>query len=73
MGQEPQPRTLPATDSLAALLDAFAAAVEGGPAFPVAPEQMLDVVAAFEALITSIGTGWPVAVASRQERARAVG
>ena len=73
MGQEPQPRTLPATDSLAALLDAFAAAVEGGPAFPVAPEQMLDVVAAFEALIASIGAGRPVAVAARQERARAVG
>jgi predicted dehydrogenase len=73
MGQEPQPRSLPATDSLAALLDAFAAAVEGGPAFPVSPEQMLDVVAAFEALIASIGSRRPVAVAARQAPARAVG
>ena len=73
MGQEPQTRTLPANDSLAALLDQFAEAVEGGPPFPVAPEQMLDVVGAFEALVASIGAGRPVAVAERQERARAVG
>ena len=73
MGQEPQKRTLPATDSLAALLDQFAAAVEGGPPFPVAPEQMLDVVGAFEALIASIGAGRPVAGAAQQERQRAVG
>ena len=73
MGEEPQTRTLPATDSLAALLDQFAAAVGDGPPFPVAPEQMLDVVGAFEALIASIGAGRPVAVAAPQERARAVG
>ncbi len=73
IGQEPQTRTFPATDSLATLLDRFAEAVEGGPAFPVAPEQMLDVVGAFEALIASISAGRPVAVAGRQERARAVG
>src|ERR1043166_6981966 len=73
IGQEPQTRTLPANDSLAALLDQFAQAVEGGPPFPVAPEQMLDVVGAFEALVASIGTGRPAAVVERQERARAVG
>jgi predicted dehydrogenase len=73
MGEEPQTRTLAATDSLAALLDRFAEAVEGGPPFPVAPEQMLDVVGAFEALVASIGAGRPVAVATAQERPRAVG
>ena len=73
IGQEPQTKTLPATDSLAALLDRFAEAVEGGPPFLVAPEQMLDVVGAFEALVASIGVGRPVAVAARQELARAVG
>jgi predicted dehydrogenase len=73
IGQEPQTRTLPATDALAALLDQFAEAVEGGPAFPVAPEQMLDLVGAFEALVASIGTERPVAVATRQELTRAVG
>jgi len=73
IGQEPQTTTLPATDSLAALLDRFAEAVEGGPPFPVAPEQMLDVVGAFEALVASIGAGRPVAVATMKERPRAVG
>jgi len=73
MGAEPQPRTLPATDSLAVLLDQFAAAVEGGPPFPVVPDEMLDVVGAFEALIASIDAGRPVAVAAREARPRAVG
>jgi predicted dehydrogenase len=73
VGEEPQARTLPATDSLAMLLDQFAVAVEGGPPFPVAPDEMLDVVGAFEALIASIGAGRPVAVAAQQERRRAVG
>jgi len=62
MGAEPHMRTLAATDSLATLLDAFAAAVEGGAPFPVSPEEMLDVVGAFEALIASTETGRPVAV-----------
>jgi predicted dehydrogenase len=65
LGQEPQTTTLPVTDSLAALLDRFADAVEGGAPFPVAPEQMLDVVGAFEALVASIGTGRPVTVAAK--------
>src|SRR5262249_12500074 len=73
IGQEPHTRNLPATDALAALLDQFAEAVEGGRAFPVAPEQMLDLVGAFEALVASIGVGRPVAVTRRQEPARAVG
>jgi predicted dehydrogenase len=71
IGAEPQTRTLPATDSLAALLDAFAAAVEGGAPFPVPPEQMLDVVGAFEALVTSIETGRPVAVENHSALLRA--
>jgi predicted dehydrogenase len=73
MGQEPQTRALPATDSLAALLDAFAAAVEGGAPFPVSPEQMLDVVAAFEAVVASIESGRPEAVGGRPDRRRASG
>jgi len=65
MGQSPQARTLPAADSLATLVDAFAAAVEGGPPFPVTPAQMLDVVGAFEALIASMQSGRPVMVGDR--------
>jgi predicted dehydrogenase len=71
MGEGPQTRTLPATDSLAALLDAFAVAVEGGAPFPVSPEQMLDVVGAFEAIIASIESGRPVAVAAQSVPLRA--
>jgi predicted dehydrogenase len=71
MGEEPQTRTLAATDSLAALLDAFAAAVEGGAPFPVAPGVMLDVVGAFEAVIASIESGRPVAVGSHAALLRA--
>jgi predicted dehydrogenase len=64
MGEEPRMQTLAATDSLAALLDAFAAAVEGGTPFPVPPEEMLDVVGAFEAVVASIESGRPVAAGS---------
>jgi predicted dehydrogenase len=71
MGEEPQARTLAATDSLAALLDAFAVAVEGGAPFPVAPAQMLDVVGAFEAVIASIESGRPAAVGSHAALLRA--
>jgi predicted dehydrogenase len=73
MGQEPQTHTLPATDSLAVLLDAFAAAVEGGAPFPVSPAQMLDTVGAFEAVIASIQSGRPVAIDGRQDQRRASG
>jgi predicted dehydrogenase len=71
MGEAPQTRTLPATDSLAALLDAFAAAVEGGAPFPVSPGEMLDVVGAFEAVVASIESGRPVAVAAQSAPLRA--
>ncbi len=62
MGQEPKTREFPATDSLAALLEKFAEAADGGAPFPVSPEQMLDTVAAFEALIRSMEARRPVAV-----------
>jgi predicted dehydrogenase len=73
VGAEPQMRTLPATDSLAALLGAFAIAVDGGAPFPVSPEEMLDLVGAFEALIASIDAKRPVAVGRPAERRRASG
>jgi predicted dehydrogenase len=71
MGEQPQTRTLPATDSLAALLDAFAAAAEGGAPFPVSPGEMLDVVGAFEAVVASIESGRPVAVGDQSTLLRA--
>ena len=42
LGEEPRTRTLPAADSLAILLEAFADAIEGGKPFPVSTREMLD-------------------------------
>jgi len=47
-------------DSLRTLLEAFADAIEGKAPFPVTPDQMLDVIGAFEATIASLATGKPV-------------
>ena len=44
-------------------LEAFAAAIEGGPAYPIPPEQVLHGVAAFEAIVRSAATRQPVKVA----------
>ncbi|HYS48838.1 MAG TPA: Gfo/Idh/MocA family oxidoreductase [Xanthobacteraceae bacterium] len=65
IGQAPQTSAFPAADSLATLLEAFAAAVEGGAPFPVTTAQMVDVVGAFEAIIASMQSGRPVEVGGR--------
>lgn len=49
------------TDSLRAELEAFADAVTGSAPYPITPAQMLDTVAAFDALVRSAATGQPVA------------
>lgn len=59
MGRQPQTQEFPHVDSLSVLVDAFADAVEGRAPFPVTPAQMLDVVAAFEAVIASIAVRAP--------------
>ena len=64
LGEAPQTETYASADSLAMLLDAFAAAIETGRPFPVTTAQMLDVVGAFEAVIASMAAGRPVAVAA---------
>jgi len=43
-------------------LEAFAAAIEGGPAYPIPPEEILHCVAAFEAIVQSAATHQPVKV-----------
>jgi predicted dehydrogenase len=63
LGAKPQTQDLPAVDSLAVLLDAFARSVELGERFPVPTSQMLDTVAAFEAIVRSVASMAPVAVA----------
>lgn len=49
-------------DSLRAEFDAFADAVEGRAPYPITPEEMVNTVAAFEGVITSMETGAPVKV-----------
>jgi predicted dehydrogenase len=65
-GQSPRTQTLPPVDSLAVLLESFAEAIELGTPFPVTTDEMLDVVAAFEAAIRSMETALPERVAPAQ-------
>jgi predicted dehydrogenase len=53
----------PGFNALLAELEAFAATIEGGPAYPIPPEQILHGVAAFEAIIRSAANRQPVKVA----------
>ena len=62
LGKEPQTSTFAHVDSLLVLVDAFADAVEGRAPFPVSTKQMLDAIAAFEAVISSIAAHAPVDV-----------
>jgi predicted dehydrogenase len=50
-------------DSLRVLLECFVDAVEGKARFPVTPAQILDVIGAFEAVLTSMSENRPVVVA----------
>ena len=61
-GRSPQTQTLAPVDSLAVLLEAFGEAIELGTPFPVTTADMLDVVGAFEAAISSMASGAPVPV-----------
>lgn len=65
IGQSPVTRELPAADSLAVLIEAFAETIETGTPFPVPTAEMLDVVGAFEAAIRSMETGAPAQVLVR--------
>jgi predicted dehydrogenase len=49
-------------DSLLAEIDAFADAVAGRAPYPITPAEMVNTIAAFEAIIRSMDTGQPVAV-----------
>jgi predicted dehydrogenase len=63
IGQTPRTETLPPADSLALLLESFAEAIELGTPFLVPVDEMLAVVAAFEAAIRSLETGKAASVA----------
>jgi len=49
-GGEPQHLHLPPVDSVRANLEAFADAVAGVAPYPISPDEMVEVVAAFEAI-----------------------
>ena len=52
-GGEPQHLHLPPVDSVRANLEAFADAVAGVTPYPISPDEMVDVVAAFEAIVNA--------------------
>jgi predicted dehydrogenase len=59
IGGTPQTYVYDHVDSLKVLVEAFADAVEGRAPFPVSTAQMLDLIGAFEATITSLETRAP--------------
>lgn len=63
IGKPAEERTFPHVDSLKVLVESFADAVEGKAPFLVRPEQMLDLIGAFEAVVRSLETGKPAIVA----------
>jgi predicted dehydrogenase len=62
LGAPAMEHTFAPADSLRTLAEAFADAVEGRAPFPISPRQLVDVTAAFEAVIKSLDTGAPVSV-----------
>ena len=64
LGQTPQAYAFDHVDSLLTLADSFADAVEGRAPFLVSPAQMLDLIAAFEAVVISIERQSPMDVRS---------
>lgn len=62
-GETPHTEHLPQVDSLGVLLEAFGESIETGKPFPVTTDEMLAVVATFEAAIASMASGEPMMVA----------
>jgi predicted dehydrogenase len=55
-GKDPERRRFEPLDSVRANLEAFADAVAGRARYPISPREMVDVVAAFEAIVKSAGS-----------------
>jgi predicted dehydrogenase len=62
IGRPPREETFARVDSLRAACEAFAEAVEHATPFLMTPAELVDVTAAFEAIIASLATGVPVTV-----------
>lgn len=63
IGKAVEERAFEHVDSLKVLVESFADAVEGKAPFLVRPEQMLDLIGAFEAVVKSLQSGKPEVVA----------
>jgi predicted dehydrogenase len=61
-GAKLERRALEPIDSLRAELEAFADAAAGRAAYPITPQEMVDTIAAFEAIIRSIEIGGQVGI-----------
>ena len=59
----PEITEYPGFNGLLAELEAFADAIEGGPAYPISPAEVLHGVAVFEAIVASVARHKPVKVA----------
>jgi predicted dehydrogenase len=63
-GAPPQTHTYEHVDSLKVLVESFADAVEGRGPFLVSPDQMLNLIGAFEAILESLKVGAPAQIQS---------
>lgn len=61
-GGKVERREFPKVDSIRAEIDAFADAATGRSPYPITPAEMVDTIAAFEAVIQSMDTGRPVSI-----------
>jgi predicted dehydrogenase len=61
-GGKAEVRDFEKVDSLLAEFDAFADAVAGRAPYPITPAEMVNTIAAFEAIIRSMDTGRPVSI-----------
>jgi predicted dehydrogenase len=64
IGGTPQTHTYEHVDSLKVLVESFADAVESRRPFLVSPDQMLNLIGAFEAILTSLKIGAPAQIPS---------
>jgi predicted dehydrogenase len=62
IGKAAREQVFAPVDSLRAMAEAFADAIETRASFLVTPQELVDVTAAFEAVVTSLETGKPVEV-----------
>ena len=62
IGETPQTRVYDHVDSLKILAESFADAIEGRAPFLVSADQMLDLIGAFEAILTSLETRAPALI-----------